>query len=334
MNPIQSVRLALSSAGYVASEKLATQVALLLASNGGSVRAMLLDGPPGAGKTALAKAVARILGVDYIYTQAHPGSAPEDFLYDANIVQILRGVAGDASAVQSAEDVIDLGFLPLVFLASQRGPVVAFVDELDKASPKVDSLFLAALQEGEVLVKGYGVVKANLSNLVLFFTKNAERAVSEPLMRRCRREYLDFPSAELELAILTGQVGVGRLEQPIGFPKEPVGSLPEAVARVLIGVAGQLRAQGDNVLKPPATQELQMAGADVIRLGRWGALGMAGEIAFGWLAGYQEDQAVLQRLVTKQQLQELLAAAVRASAHEVTSRDVAQVDDTFVDLRR
>ncbi len=147
-NFVSVIQKALRGVGYVADEKLSAQIALLLASNGGSVKAMLLDGPAGSGKTYLAKSVARILGVDYVYIQAHPGSAPEDFLYDANIVQILRGVAGDTEAVRGPEDVIDLGFLPTVFKMSQTGPVVAFVDELDKASPKTDSLFLSAGRGG------------------------------------------------------------------------------------------------------------------------------------------------------------------------------------------
>jgi MoxR-like ATPase len=333
-NYISEIKTALRAVGYVASDQLATQVALLLASDGETVKAMLLDGPPGAGKTFLAKSVARILGTDYIYIQAHPGSAPEDFLYDANIVQILRGVAGDASAVRSAEDVIELGFLPQVFKASQKGPVVAFVDELDKASPKTDSLFLSALQEGEVIVRGIGRVKANLQNLILFFTKNDERQISEPLMRRCRREYLGFPAADLEMAILTGKVGRNQLEKNISIPEESIAALPEPVAKVLVTVANQLRAKQEDLIKLPATQELQMAGEDVVRLARWGALGMAGEVVFGWLAAYQEDREILRQIKTPEGLGELLATAVKASAAEISRQEVRRAGNDFVSFGR
>jgi len=333
-NFISTVQSALGSVGYVASEKLAAQVSLLLASDGESVKAMLLDGPPGAGKTHLAKCTARMLGVDYIYIQAHPGSVPEDFLYDANIVQILRAAAGDKTAVKTAEDVVELGFLPQVFRASQKGPVVAFVDELDKASPKTDSLFLSALQEGEVIVKGIGRIEANLKNLILFFTKNDERQISEPLMRRCRREYLGFPSADLELAILTGKVRGGRLDKPVGIPSEVVDAVPDAIARVLITAANQLRAKQEDLIKMPATQELQMACEDVVRLARWSALGFAGEVAFGWLAAFQEDREIFRQIMTPEKLGELLTLAAKSSATEIAQQGISKADGEFVKFGR
>lgn len=308
----------LEAVGYYADLELAAEIALLLADDGEGVRAMLLDGPPGAGKTFLAKSVARVMGVDYIYVQAHPGSAPEDFLYDANIVQILRGVAGDRDAVKSAEDVVDLGFLPLVFRASQHGLVVAFVDELDKASPKTDSLFLAALQEGEVCVKGLGRIKANRNNLLLFFTKNNERAVSEPLMRRCRRFYLGFPEPELESRILR-EAG-----------------LPAKVAEALVGVAGQLRARQEDLIKPPASQELIKAGFDALRLVEWGVPGQVGATAFRWLAAYQEDQQILRTIMSEEQLGNLLVAAVKTSGttSAAARQAVAKPDGEFVTFGR
>ena len=69
--------------GYVASDELAAQTALLLTSEG--VRSMLLDAPPGVGKTFLAKSSSKSSwGKLYLY----PGSSwesPEDFY----LIQIL-----------------------------------------------------------------------------------------------------------------------------------------------------------------------------------------------------------------------------------------------------
>ena len=334
MSQISIVKNALSSCGYAASNILAAQAALLVASqeDSGGVAAMLLDGPPGAGKTAFAKAIARSLGVNYVYTQAHPGSVPEDFLYDANVVQILRGAAGDRDAVKSERDVIELGFLAQVFKMSQDRKVVAFVDELDKASPKVDSLFLSAFQEGEVVVKGYGRIVANRKNLIWFFTKNNERDVTEPLLRRCRREYLTFPNEMLEMSILTGSLFAGGHEgrEPVRVQTSPIKFLSAPLAEVLVKIANALRAKGEDIRKAPASEELLMAGRDAMRLVSWKASELVGPIVFGGLAGYREDQEVLKCIVTPEKLGDMVVAAVRKGQGPATRQELPKVDDGFV----
>ncbi len=332
MNLVSKTRAALALVGYSADSQLAAQIALLL-STAERVRCMLLDGPPGAGKTSLAKAVAKMLKVNVVYTAITAGTSDEDILTRPNMVRILRGVAGDASAVNSAEDVISLGFLPRVFEMSQQGLTVAFVDELDKGQEDVDNCFLTALEEGEVVVEGRGVVKAKLENLILFFTKNNKSEVSEPLMRRCRRAYLGFPSESLEMQILTGAVKVEEPKEAIRVPFHRLEAVPAPIAQVLIKLANQLRSKEQDLIKPPATQEVLQAGLDVVRLAQWGSLPLAGEVVFGWLAGYQEDRQILKSITSVDQLNAALQAAVKSSGTEVhAKRDLEKPDDEFVDL--
>lgn len=331
-NLVKETQKMLAYVGYSANSHLAAQVALLL-STAERVRCMLLDGPPGAGKTSLAKAVAKMLGIkEVIYIPITAGTSEDDVITKPNMVRVLRGVAGDKDAVKTASDVVKLGFLPRIFKMSQTQKVVAFVDELDKGSEDVDNCFLTALEEGEVLVDDIGVIKANLENLVLFFTKNNVRGVSEPLMRRCRREYLGFPSEDLELEIVTGRIKSQHPKTPLALPFELIETVPDPIALVLIKLANQLRAREADLIKPPASQEITQAAVDVVRLARWGCLDLAGDICFSWLAGYQEDREILKKITSPASLTNTIKAAVKSSGGEIFRQNISKPDDEFVDL--
>lgn len=310
-SPVDEVQMKLGLVGYLCDKTLAAQVALLLHQNKDGVKALLLDGPPGSGKTFLAKSITKVLGAKYIYKAAHRGSAPEDFLYETNILKVLQGAAGDKDAVRSPEDLIELGFLPAAFKLSQEGLVVALVDELDKSHASTDSLFLSALQEGEVQVKGHGTIKANLDNLVIVFTKNAEREISEPLMRRCRRHYLQFPAKALEKAILQGRVKKQETVEPLEVKDCPVESIPEALIDELLNNAKMLRElyEEERLIKAPSTEELLQAAQDVARLKIWGHLSVTGAICANWLTGFKEDKQVLFQNISEQKLADRLTNA-------------------------
>jgi MoxR-like ATPase len=171
----------LRNSGYLIDRTSAglMQVALELP----GMKALLLEGPPGVGKTALTEKIAQWLGADYIYVLATPNTDEDALLYkfvpDEN----------NKSGIRVAEGPLTQA----VKKAAAGKKVVLVIDEFDKTRPSTDALLLDLLQNGRVTLYLGGredVLVANPNNLYVFLTSNAMREFSEPLMRRLVR--VDF----------------------------------------------------------------------------------------------------------------------------------------------
>jgi MoxR-like ATPase len=195
---VDDVKAQLAAAGYLASDAIATTV--YLASELG--KPLLIEGPAGVGKTALAEAVADAQKADLIRLQCYEGVDEARALYEWNHAkQLLRITAGkDESWDEAKTDIFSEEFLlprPLLSAIRNDAPTVLLIDETDKADIEIEGLLLEVLGDFQITVPELGTIRATQRPFVVL-TSNATRELSEALRRRCLFLHIDFPEPGLE----------------------------------------------------------------------------------------------------------------------------------------
>lgn len=153
----------------------------------------ILIGPPGVGKTREAILHAEKTGGELVYHLLHQWSDADELFYGINIV---AAIAGDADNVKQE------GVLARAARLSHTGKVTLCLDEIDKSTEACECLLLDFLQYGRVPVAPGVQMQANFDNITIFITTNDMRTLSEALMRRCRRVFMNpLPIAQQEAII-------------------------------------------------------------------------------------------------------------------------------------
>jgi MoxR-like ATPase len=194
-------------------------------------RPLLIEGPAGVGKTALAHASAEALGRPLVRLQCYEGLDEAKALYEWDYgkqmlyTQLLRDavateLAGASSLAEATRAVAksEASFFseqfliarPLLQALKSPTPVVLLIDEVDRADPEFEAFLLEILSELQITIPELGTVRAAHPPLVLL-TTNATREMTEALRRRCLHAFLDYPPPSRELAILA--LAVPGLEQ-------------------------------------------------------------------------------------------------------------------------
>ncbi|MES2171296.1 MAG: MoxR family ATPase [Actinomycetota bacterium] len=203
---VADVKSQLESVGYLASDAIATTV--FLASELG--KPLLIEGPAGVGKTALAQAVSEATGAVLVRLQCYEGVDEARALYEWNHAkQLLRITAGrDETWDEARTDIFSEEFLlarPLLTAIRNTEPTVLLIDETDKADVEIEGLLLEVLGDFQVTIPELGTITARQRPFVVL-TSNATRELSEALRRRCLFLHIDFPDADLEQRIVRSQV--------------------------------------------------------------------------------------------------------------------------------
>ena len=215
----------LTSRGYLAERSLATVVYLSLKMG----RPLFLEGEAGVGKTEIAKVLSAALGRKLIRLQCYEGLDVASAVYEWNsaaqmIAIRLAEASGETDREQLSADVFAEKYLikrPLLQALEPdvAGPPVLLIDELDRADEAFEAYLLEILSDFQVTIPEYGTVKAPQPPIVIV-TSNRTREIHDALKRRCLYNWVDYPSAERELAIVKSRVpniGAKLSEQVVGF---------------------------------------------------------------------------------------------------------------------
>jgi MoxR-like ATPase len=271
----------LTESGYLAERALATVTFLALRMG----RPLFLEGEAGVGKTEIAKVLGAALGRRLIRLQCYEGLDIASAVYEWNtaaqmIAIRLAEAAGDTDRDRLAADIFAERYLikrPLLQALEPEvsGAPVLLIDELDRADEAFEAYLLEVLSDFQVTIPEFGTIAAPHPPIVIV-TSNRTREIHDALKRRCLYHWVDYPSAERELAIV----------------KSKVPGISAALSAQVVAFVQALRAQ-DFYKSPGVAETLDWATALTELDARSLTAQLVGD-TLGALLKYQDDIARMQ----------------------------------------
>ncbi|BBM82948.1 AAA family ATPase [Candidatus Uabimicrobium amorphum] len=199
---MQEIQQKFCQEGYIGNRSIYTSVFLAQKLQ----KPLLIEGPPGVGKTEIAKVLAKIHHTQLIRLQCYEGLDSYNALYDWNYQKQLLYLKANSDV--NEERLYSEDFLlkrPLLHAITSSKNVVLLIDEIDRADEEFESFLLEILSDWQISIPETGTVTAQHIPYTIL-TSNRKRPLSNALRRRCLYLWIDYPSFDKELEILQTHV--------------------------------------------------------------------------------------------------------------------------------
>jgi MoxR-like ATPase len=207
---VPALQAAFRTLGYLADSDLATALFLALRLE----RPLFLEGEAGVGKTEVARTLAGITSGEFIRLQCYEGIDAATALYEWDYARQMLEIRllearGEATSART-RDIFGHDFLvrrPLLRAIESEAdvPPVLLIDEIDRADEEFEAFLLELLADFAITIPELGTIQARVRPRVIL-TSNRTREVHDALKRRCFYHWIDYPTAERELAILRARL--------------------------------------------------------------------------------------------------------------------------------
>lgn len=268
---IDQLQAALRNHQYIADRSLATSIYLALKMQ----RPLLLEGEAGVGKTEVGKVVAAVQQAELIRLQCYEGLDIHHAVYEWNYTRQLLSIRlheHDRTKLTEADLFNQTFLIERPLLRSLRSPEqpVLLIDEIDRSDVEFEAFLLEILSEFQITIPEIGTIQAEHIPIVVI-TSNRTREIHPALKRRCIYHWIDYPTFEKELNILTTR-----------YPQ-----IESQLAAQITGFVQQIR-QADLYKTPGVAETLDWAAA-LLSLNQQALSLETVEATIGVLLKYRED---------------------------------------------